>query len=93
MKPIFKIGDKVTFYGIKGTITAIKQIDETTFEYTINNEYKTIQETDWDSRDWDNYIKDKPYHQTDNSNKLNTIQDKLNVMRNKLDAIQYRLYK
>jgi hypothetical protein len=93
MKPIFKIGDKVTFYGIKGTITAIKQIDETTFEYTINNEYKTIQETDWDSRDWDIYIKDKPYHQTDNSNKLNTIQDKLNVMQNKLDTIQYRLYK
>ena len=93
MKPIFKIGDKVTFYSIKGTITAIKQIDETTFEYTINNEYKTIQETDWDERDWDNYIKDKSYHQIDNSNKPNTIQKKLNVMRDKLNTIVYNLNK
>ena len=58
----FKIGDKVTFYSTKGIITDVKQIDETTFEYTINNEYKTIQETNWDEHDWENYIQDKAYH-------------------------------
>ena len=73
MKPIFKIGDKVTFYSTKGIITDVKQINETTFEYTINNKYKTIQETDWDTHDWENYIKDKPYHETNNPNILDTI--------------------
>jgi hypothetical protein len=90
MEPIFKIGDKVTFYSTKGTITGIKQIDETTFEYTINNVYKTIQETDWDDRDWEIYIQDIAYHQTDIPN---TIQCKLNVMRDKLDTIRYNLNK
>lgn len=62
MEPIFKIGDKVTFYSTKGIITDVKRINETTFEYTINNEYKTIQETDWDEHDWNDYIQDKAYH-------------------------------
>lgn len=62
MKPIFQEGDVVNFYGIKSIITDVKQINDTTFEYTINNTYKTIQETDWEADDWDDYIIDKPYH-------------------------------
>lgn len=62
MEAIFKIGDKVNFYDLEGTITDVKQLNETTFEYTINNRYKTIQESDWGLWDWDEYIKDKPYH-------------------------------
>lgn len=93
MKPIFKIGDNVTFYSTKGIITDVKRINETTFEYTINNEYKTIQETDWDEHDWNDYITDKPYHQTDIPNNFDTIQDKLNVMRNKLTIMRYNLNK
>lgn len=41
MEAIFKIGDKVNFYELEGTITDVKQLNETTFEYTINNRYKT----------------------------------------------------
>jgi hypothetical protein len=62
MEAIFKIGDKVNFYDLEGTITDVKQLNETTFEYTINNRYKTIQESDWGLWDWEDYIEDKPYH-------------------------------
>ena len=92
MKPIFKIGDKVTFYSTKGIISDVKQINETTFEYTINNEYKTIQETDWDEHDWNDYITDKPYHKSYNIylHASEKIRENLNVMRDKSNVILYK---
>lgn len=61
-KALFKIGDYVNFYGIKCKVTDVQKIDENTFEYTLDNKYKTIQESDWSIDRWEYYIQSKPYH-------------------------------
>ena len=70
---ILKIGDVVTFYDKKCTVTKVKKINENTFEYTLDDKYTTIQESDWSIDRWDNYTRYTPYHifTTLDKNKIN----------------------